>query len=125
MCMAAMSLALDQDTGVRGDSSTQRYRHPDQRAAERNHGKPHHRWVESGAAAEDEAAEEQHHDRDGIRRTQRQPRITDEQERDDDGESRQEAEQTNPERAEPIGRTPANDPAAKRSDQRHKNRQWI
>src|SRR5262249_25070152 len=68
----------------------ERYRHPDHRAAERDERETHRHRTKPGVAREHEAAQEQHRNRHGIRYAQREPRVSDEQEWNDDGERGQE-----------------------------------
>src|SRR5215472_2028988 len=87
---------------VRRLSSPQSYRNADQRHTDGDHRKARGPRSKPGATPKRISAHEQHSDGNSVGEAQRQSRVADENERNDDRERRQEAEQADADRAEPV-----------------------
>src|SRR5215471_4421142 len=93
------------DRGLRAPrrlSSPQGDRNADQRQTDGDHQKARGPRSKPGATPKRISAHEQHSDGDRIGEAQRQPRVCDQNERNDDRERRQKAEQADSQRAEPV-----------------------
>src|SRR5262249_59102267 len=87
--------------GPREPSASQSYRNADQNQTDGDHQKARGPRSKPGATSKRISAHEQHSDGNGIGEAQRQSRVADENERNDDRERRPEAEQPDADRAEP------------------------
>src|SRR5262245_21083270 len=93
------------DRGLRAArrlSSPERYRNADQRQTDGDHQKARGPRSKPGATSKRVSAHKQHSDGNRIGEAQRQSHVADQNERNDDRERRQEAEQADPQRAEPV-----------------------
>src|SRR5262249_28277696 len=85
--------------GPREPSASQSYRNADQRQTDRDRRKARGPRSKPGATPKRISAHEQHSDGNSVGEAQRQSRVADENERNDERERRQEAEQADAHRA--------------------------